>query len=70
MIELLFWGFMIYIIFKGVGLFLRFFIPSVRDESKPGQKQKNNQRNYESKYKDAQEVEYTEIKSDQENKKE
>jgi|GEM_PF-1761559 len=69
MIELLFWGFMIYVIFKGVGLFLRFFIPSVRDQSDPSPKQNNAKKNYESKYKDVQEVEYTEIKSDPDNKK-
>lgn len=69
MIELLFWGFIIYIIFKGVGLFLRFFIPALRDPASK-YKQTNNTPKPASKYKDVQEVDYTEIKPDSENKKE
>ncbi len=64
--ELIFWGFIIYIIFKGVGLFLRFFIPAMRDPDAPAARPK---KPIESKYKDAQEVDYTEIKSDSDNKK-
>ncbi|MHB1687572.1 MAG: hypothetical protein ACYCVH_09370 [Ignavibacteriaceae bacterium] len=67
MIELIFWGFIIYIIFKGVGLFLRFFIPALRNPSKDNRRPDTSTQ---SKYKDVQEVEYTEIKSDPENKKE
>ncbi|HUX93728.1 MAG TPA: hypothetical protein VMV36_07965 [Ignavibacteriaceae bacterium] len=69
MIELLFWGFIIYIIFKGVGLFLRFFIPALRDPSNK-YNQPNKESKTTSKYKDVQEVDYTEIKSDSEKKKE
>ncbi|MHB8338714.1 MAG: hypothetical protein ACYC6P_02650 [Ignavibacteriaceae bacterium] len=69
MIELLFWGFIIYIIFKGVGLFLRFFIPALRDPSNKYNQPKKESKTT-SKYKDVQEVDYTEIKSDSEKKKE
>ena len=59
MFELLIWGVVIYIILKALKLFLKFFIPEVRGKGNPAQNVRP-----ESKYKDAQEVDFIEIKSD------
>ncbi len=65
MIELIFWIFAIYILFKGVGLFLRYFIPAARSGN-----QTTRQNKTESKYKDAEEVDFIEIKNDKKSEKE
>jgi hypothetical protein len=59
MFELIFWGIIIYIFVKGIMLFIRFFIPAVRNpvHNKP-------QKSPESKYKNAEEIDFIEIKSD------
>jgi hypothetical protein len=56
---LIIWGVVIYAVLKALALFLRFFIPAVR--SKENYKQKTSPQ---SKYKDAEEVDFIEIKSD------
>ncbi len=65
MIELVFWFFAIYILFKGVGLFLRYFIPAARDTNQTKKQYKT-----ESKFKDAEEVDFIEIKNDTKSEKE
>jgi hypothetical protein len=64
MFELFIWCFAIYVIYKALRLFLRFFIPEVKRKDDHG---KNTQT--ESKYKDAEEVDFIEIKSDKKNGK-
>lgn len=59
MFELLIWCFVIYVIYKALRLFLRFFIPEVR-----GKENYRQNTPPESKYKDAEEVDFIEIKSD------
>lgn len=59
MFELFIWCFVIYIIFKALRLFLKFFIPEIRGKDNPAQNARP-----ESKFKDAQEVDFIEIKSD------
>jgi hypothetical protein len=59
MFELLIWCFVIYVIYKALRLFLRFFIPEVRGNNNHKQK-----KHTESKFKDAEEVDFIEIKSD------
>jgi hypothetical protein len=59
MFELLIWCFVIYVIYKALRLFLKFFIPEVKGNN--NQKQ-NTQTG--SKFKDAEEVDFIEIKSD------
>ena len=65
MIELIFWFVVIYVLFKGVGLFLRYFIPATRGTNKTAKQTKT-----ESKYKDAEEVDFIEIKNDKKTEKE
>ena len=64
MFELFIWCSVIYIIYKALRLFLRFFIPEVKGKSNPGQKTPSA-----SKYKDAEEVDFIEIKSDKKDEK-
>ena len=64
MFELFIWCFVIYIIYKALRLFLRFFIPEVKGKSNPGQGASPV-----SKYKDAEEVDFIEIKSDKKEEK-
>ena len=64
MFELFIWCFVIYIIYKAIRLFLRFFIPEVKRKDNYGQKTPP-----ESKYKDAEEVDFIEIKSDKKTEK-
>lgn len=63
--ELIFWIVVIYILFKGAGLFLRYFIPASRGTNEAAKKTKT-----ESKYKDAEEVDFIEIKNDKKTEKE
>jgi len=59
MFELLIWGVVVYIVLKALKLFLRFFIPEVKGKENSTQKT-----SHQSKYKDAEEVDFIEIKSD------
>ena len=59
MFELFIWCIVIYIIFKALRLFLKFFIPEVK-----GKTNQNQNVDTKSKYKDAEEVDFIEIKSD------
>jgi len=64
MFELFIWCFVIYVIYKALRLFLRFFIPEVKGRHNHGQNTPP-----ESKYKDAEEVGFIEIKSDKKDAK-
>ena len=59
MFELIVWGAVIYVIFKALKLFVRFFIPEVNRKE-----ERRQNRPPESKFKDAEEVDFIEIKSD------
>jgi hypothetical protein len=59
MFELFIWAVVIYIILKALRLFLKFFIPEVK-----GKTNQNQNVDTKSKYKDAEEVDFIEIKSD------
>jgi hypothetical protein len=59
MFELFIWFFVIYVVYKALRLFLRFFIPELR-----GKETRRQNKPPESKYKDAEEVDFIEIKSD------
>ncbi len=63
--ELIFWLIVIYILFKAVKIFLRYFISEVN-----GKGQTTNKTKTASKYKDAEEVDFIEIKNDKKTEKE
>ncbi|MDR3627118.1 MAG: hypothetical protein P4L45_09805 [Ignavibacteriaceae bacterium] len=59
MFELFIWCIIIYVIFKVMKVFLRFFIPEMK-----GKEERRQTKPPESKFKDAEEVDFIEIKSD------
>lgn len=63
--ELIFWLIVIYFLFKAVKIFLRYFISEVN-----GKSQTTNKTKTASKYKDAEEVDFIEIKNDKKTEKE
>ncbi len=65
--EFFFWLIIFYIIMKALGVFLKFFLPAYRGKSAARQRQKPEQK-YESKFKDAEEVDFIEIKEDKNSK--
>ncbi len=60
--EFFFWLIIFYILMKALGVFLRFFMPAYRGPSSKQPQQKP--RTTESKFKDAEEVDFIEIKED------
>ncbi len=65
--EFFFWLIIFYILMKALGVFLRFFLPAYRD-STPKKQQKPG--STESKFKDAEEIDFIEIKEDKKSKEE
>ena len=63
--EFFFWLIIFYVLMKALGVFLRFFMPAYR-----GGKPKQQTPRTESKFKDAEEVDFIEIKEDKKSKEE
>ena len=62
MIELFFWLIAIYVLVKAVRIFLKYFSPALKNPV-----QKSQQAKEETKYKEAEEVDFIEIKNDSKN---
>ncbi len=65
MLELVFWLIAFYILFKAIRIFLKYFMPALKNQNPDTHRPKT-----QSKYKDAEEVDFVEIKDDKKNGKE